>query len=110
MASYICPHCGGQTHHYDKTKRKIQTTGGKMKTIEVERRRCYKCGQTHRVLPYELIPFKHYEKEIIFGVLEGFITPETLGYEDYPSEMTMNRWLHDEKLNREFIDDEPHNM
>ena len=36
---------------------------------------------------------KEYESEIIIGVIEGLITPETLGYEDYPCEMTMNRWL-----------------
>jgi hypothetical protein len=33
-----------------------------------------------------------YESEIIIGVLEGLITCETLGYEDYPCEATMRRW------------------
>ena len=34
------------------------------------------------------------------GVIEGYITPETLGYEDYPYEATMNRWscAHNEHL------------
>ena len=38
-------------------------------------------------------PYKQYEAEVIFGVLEGLITCETLGFEDYPCEMTMLRWL-----------------
>lgn len=49
--------------------------------------------ELHRELPSSIIPYKEYESEIIIGVIEGLITPETLGYEDYPCEMTMNRWL-----------------
>ena len=40
-----------------------------------------------------IFPYKQYESEIIRGVLEGLITCETLGFEDYPCEMTMLRWL-----------------
>lgn len=36
--------------------------------------------------------YKQYESEIIAGVIEGLITCETFGYEDYPCEMTMIRW------------------
>lgn len=35
---------------------------------------------------------KQYEADIIIGVLEGLITCGTLGFEDYPCEMTMIRW------------------
>lgn len=38
------------------------------------------------------VPYKQYEAEVIIGVLEGFITCETIGFEDYPCEMTMVRW------------------
>lgn len=51
-----------------------------------------KCGVLHRELTEEILPHKHYEADIIFGVIEGLITPETLGFEDYPCEMTMLRW------------------
>lgn len=37
----------------------------------------------HRELPDFIFPYKQYEAEIIIGVLEGFITCETLGFEDY---------------------------
>ena len=40
-----------------------------------------------------LFPRKHYEAEVIIGVLDGLITCETLGFEDYPCEATMVRWL-----------------
>ena len=43
-------------------------------------------------MPKNILPFKHYEKDIIEGVTEGWITSDTLGYEDYPCEMTMKRW------------------
>ena len=47
----------------------------------------------HRELGGLFFPYKRYEAEVIFGVLEGLITCETLGFEDYPCEMTMLRWL-----------------
>lgn len=91
----ICPHCGGPTHYYDKTKRIMKGKGGEVHEIYVYRYRCCQCGEIHRVIPDSLLHFKHYEKEIIEGVREGTITPDTLGFEDYPSEMTMKRWKKD---------------
>lgn len=67
----ICPHCGGQTHYYDKAKRIVKGKYGESKKIYVYRYRCSQCGEIHRVIPDTLIPFKHYEKEIIQGVIEA---------------------------------------
>lgn len=39
------------------------------------------------------MPYKHYDCEIINGVVEGHITTDTLGYEDRPCEVTMERWV-----------------
>lgn len=50
-------------------------------------------GQSTREMGGLFFPYKQYEAEVIFGVLEGLITCETLGFEDYPCEMTMLRWL-----------------
>lgn len=50
------------------------------------------CGSVHREIPEFIFPFKRYESEVIYGVIEGFITPDILGYEDYPCEQTMIRW------------------
>jgi hypothetical protein len=87
-----CPDCGGNLRHYNKTKRKIKTKGGESFVVEIHRYRCPQCGKIHRAIPDDILPHKHYESEIIFGVLEDLITADTLGYEDYPCEMTMKRW------------------
>lgn len=59
----------------------------------MRRFRCVHCGAVHRELSELLVPYKQYEAEVIIGVLEGLITCETIGFEDYPCEMTMLRWL-----------------
>nr|DAQ44397.1 MAG TPA: Protein of unknown function (DUF2089) [Caudoviricetes sp.] len=63
--------------------------------IIIRRFKCVKCGAIHRETLDCMIPYKQYEKEIIVGVVEGFITSETLGFEDYPCEATMIRWKKD---------------
>lgn len=88
----ICQNCGSKLKRYDKVSRIVRTKGGKTSWIEIERFRCPVCGQIHRELPDYIFPYKQYEAEVIRGVLEGFITCETYGYEDYPCEMTMIRW------------------
>ena len=45
------------------------------------------------MLPDYILPYKQYDAEIIKGVLEGLITTDTLGYEDYPCDKTMERWI-----------------
>lgn len=77
---------------YDKVKRIIRTKGRVTKWIVIRRVRCQICGRIHRELPEDIFPYKQYEAEVVRGVLEGFITPETMGYEDYPCEMTMLQW------------------
>lgn len=92
MENNRCTKCNGKTKYYDKTRRIIRLNGGKKSFIFVDRYRCEMCGFIHRILPDHTIPYKHYDSEIITGVLDGLITEETYGYEDYPCEMTMKRW------------------
>lgn len=87
-----CPSCGGKLEYYDSVSRIIRTKERKAQRIRVRRLRCSKCKAVHRELPKFVFPYKQYEAEIIKGVLEGLITPNTIGYEDYPCEMTMVRW------------------
>lgn len=94
----ICQNCGSKLKRYDKVSRIVRTKGGKTSWIEIERFRCPVCGQIHRELPDYIFPYKQYEAEVIRGVLEGFITCETYGYEDYPCEMTMARWKNSQEL------------
>lgn len=87
-----CPKCGGELRHYDTVTRILRTKARKTEHIKLRRLRCEQCLALHRVLPDALFPYKQYDAEVIRGVLEGFITFETPGYEDYPCEMTTNRW------------------
>lgn len=93
-----CPMCGGKLKPYDKVLRIVRTKGRKTKRVSIRRLRCTECGGLHREIPQYICPYKQYEKDVIQGVLEGLITCETLGYEDYPCEMTMRRWLASHKL------------
>ncbi len=93
MDSTICPECGGSLRYFDSAKRIIRTKARRTEWLEIRRLRCTSCGALHRELPEDLFPYKQYESEIVIGVLEGFITCETLGFEDYPCEMTMSRWM-----------------
>ena len=88
-----CPICGGDLKGYDSVKRIVRTKGRKSEWIKIRRLRCASCGKLHREIPDLIFPYKQYEAEIIKGVWEGFITCETIGYEDYPCEMTMIRWM-----------------
>ncbi len=89
----VCPNCGGRLKYYDKVQRIVRTKGGATKTINVRRMRCLACGALHRELPSSIFPYKHYEAELIIGVVEGLITSDTLGYEDHPCGMTMANWI-----------------
>lgn len=87
-----CPLCGGDLKYYDKVPRIVRTKNRVTSYIDIRRLKCVGCGALHRELPDYILPHKQYEAEVIQGVLEGLITCETLGYEDYPCEATMIRW------------------
>lgn len=88
-----CPNCGGNLKYYDRVSRMIRVKGGDKRYLKVRRFKCVECRKIHRELPNYIYPYKQYEADIIKGVLEGYITPETIGFEDYPCEMTMSRWI-----------------
>lgn len=84
-----CPRCGGRLKYYDSVPRLVRTKGRQTSRVPMRRLRCSGCGAIHREMGGLFFPYKQYEAEVIFGVLEGLITCETLGFEDYPCEMTM---------------------
>ena len=57
----------------------------------IRRFQCQNCHSYHNELPDCLVPYKHYEAEVIAGVLDEVILPEDLDSEDYPSFNTMLR-------------------
>ena len=85
--------CGGKMQYYDTVKRKVKGKYGSVSVRYIQRNRCLRCGSVKRLLPADILPFKRYSADVIFGVLEGIITCETLGFEDYPCETTMQRWF-----------------
>ena len=87
-----CPICGGNLKYYDTVRRIVRTRARLMKKAYIRRFSCQQCGHVHRELPDYIFPYKQYEAEVIVGVVEGLITSSTLGFEDYPCEMTMKRW------------------
>ena len=72
--------------------------GRRAKWIYIQRKRCQRCGAIHRELPECVFPYKQYDAEIIRGVVDGHITTDTIGYEDYPCEITMIRWKSSHEL------------
>ena len=88
----LCPKCGGELKYYDSVKRIVRTKRRKTIRIFIRRLRCTICGSIHRELPELLFPYKEDEAEVIIGVLEGLITSDVLGFEDYPCELTMEVW------------------
>lgn len=87
-----CTKCGGRMKYYDKVSRLVRTKYGNKYKINLRRLKCSLCNSVRRELPEYIFPYKQYESDIIIGVIEGIITCETLGFEDYPCEMTMRRW------------------
>ena len=73
-------------------KRIVRGKNHSKKHVAIGRYKCPKCKTIHRELSECVYPFKHYEADIIDGVVEGLIGPDTLGYEDFPCEETMKRW------------------
>ena len=89
----VCPECGGYLKYYDTVRRIVRSKYRSTRRLYVRRMKCEECCKLHRELPDCVYPYKHYEAEIILGVLEGHITCNTLGYENYPQEITMIRWV-----------------
>lgn len=93
VGDIACPDCGGNLVRYGTVRRIIRTKNRETHWVIIKRRKCSDCGKIHRELPEFIFPYKQYEAEVIRGVIEGFITCETIGYEDYPCELTMKNWI-----------------
>lgn len=89
-----CPCCGGLLRYRDSRLRIRKHEGGSCDHLCIRRFRCVSCGSHHNELPDVLLPYKHYEAEVISGVLDEIVTPEDADSEDYPSLSTMRYWLH----------------
>lgn len=87
-----CPKCRKEARKYGTVKRIVRTKYRESEWVTIQRWQCKDCNYIWRELPDEIMPFKQYEREMIEGVREGLIDSDILGFEDYPSSMTMRRW------------------
>ena len=91
--SHLCSVCQGMLRYRDSRPRIRKKEGGTWERLMIRRFRCQTCHSSHNELPDCLVPYKHYETEVIAGVLDEVIRPDDLDSEDYPSFNTMLRWL-----------------
>lgn len=90
-----CPQCGGRLKYHDSIPRIVKSSGGRKRWDQIRRFVCVQCGSVHREIPDYLLPFKHYESEVIHGFISGQISFFDLEYEDYPCENTIRNWLNE---------------
>ena len=70
----VCPVCGGTLKYRDTRLRIRKKEGGVKEYLMIRRLRCTDCHRHHNELPDCLVPHKHYEAEVISGVLDGIVT------------------------------------
>jgi hypothetical protein len=95
-----CPICNKEMIHYDKVKRIIRNQYGEKNYIYIDRLKCTNCSKYHRVIPDCIKPYKQYAAEIIDDILGNGVLESLFVYEDYPSELTMARWISSQKIHR----------
>lgn len=93
VTSHMCPICHETLSYRDSRIRIRRKEGGVKEQLMIRRFHCKSCHSYHNELPDCLVPYKHYETEVISGVLDGVVLPDDLDSEDYPSFRTMLRWL-----------------
>lgn len=95
--SPTCTFCGGKLEKKGWVPRVRQQAGGSKRWRKIEIRRCTNssCGASHRLLPDDQVPFKHYGEDVIEMVVDEDMTPEEeLEIEDHPCDETKSYWKH----------------
>ena len=89
-----CPVCGGKLKKKGWVSRICRKEDGSEETYKIENRKCKNksCRKSHRLLPDILLPYKHYEADLIEAVIDGLVGEDDPGLEDGPSESTVKRW------------------
>ena len=90
----ICPICGAPLTTRDHRKRVWKKECGKKSWVMIRRLVCTNkdCNHLHNELPDFLIPYKHYEAQLIEDVIDETITEDDVVEMDYPSLMTIKVW------------------
>lgn len=88
-----CPECKAFLRYRDRKTRIMKSEGGIRQWVKIRRFQCCSCGRYHNELPDCMIPYKHYQTELISGVIDGVVTQDDLDSEDYPCADTMLLWI-----------------
>ena len=88
----LCPHCQKQMRVEKWRRRILIEEGGKRHWTRIRQMFCSDCHRYHNENPPWLCAYKHYEVEVIEGVVDGVLTDETLENIDHPCEQTRKRW------------------
>ncbi len=100
----MCPVCQSPMKHKDWRRRHIRKEGGEKYWGKIRRLYCEKCHRLHNELPSCLSPYKHYDVEVIEGVVDDVTASDIANTEDHPCEKTMERWKAWVEHNRPFIE------
>ena len=90
----VCPACGSPLCKRDSKRRIHKVAGGRKQWYIINRLKCTneKCRKLHSELPDCIVPYKHYDAELIEDVVDEVMSPDDLETEDYPCEGTMKHW------------------
>lgn len=95
----ICPFCGGKLQPRGHVKRKLKLGDGEVMVVRLRRYSCTECGRWHREFPSDILPYKHYPKAIIEKFNDGRLGEDSIGFENYPVDITKLRWKRTRKKN-----------
>lgn len=99
-----CGRCGSTDLYYRDTCQRIWLReGGEHRMIGIRRLKCRNCGAYHRELPDFLAPYKHYEMEVISGVLDEVVSADDME-DNCPCDSTVASWHHWLMINELRID------
>lgn len=87
-----CPDCGEILSYKDTRRRVYLDYGHEEDILYIRRFRCDKCKRLHTELPENVVPWKHYKKDVIRDVLEGYTVEDDPIAENGPADITMKRW------------------
>lgn len=103
----VCSKCGKPLVLRDHKKRIHKRAGGAREWYMIPRMECTnkKCAcRIHSCLPDIFSPHKHYDAELIEDVIDGVLSSDDPGTEDYPCADTMALWREWAEKNKANID------
>ena len=103
-SDYLCPTCkNGSLIFRDYCNRIVRHEGGETEWIRIPRHQCNNpnCRRIHRMIPDILVPFKHYDSDVIQDAVSDRLN--TTQTDDAPSPATIQRWKRWIELNKDDI-------